>query len=61
MTKRQLKKLAQKIAELEKIIQTSNDKEQVLKAQKKITSLSMNLENEDLWCLDELIQEQLET
>ena len=60
MTKRQLKKLAQKIAELEKIIQTSNDKEQVLRAQKKITSLSMNLENEELWYLDELIQEQLE-
>ena len=60
MTKRQLKKLAQKIAELEKIIQTSNDKEQVLRAQKKITSLSMSLENEELWYLDELIQEQLE-
>ena len=60
MTKRQLTKLAQRIAKLEKIIQTSDDKERVLKAQKKITSLSTGLETDELWYLDELIQEQLE-
>ena len=61
MTKRELKKLAQKIAKLEKIIQENKDEESVSQAQKKINSLSKQIKNpEDIWYLDELILEELE-
>lgn len=61
MTKRELKKLAQKIAKLEKIIQENKDEESVSQAQKKINSLSKQIKNpEDMWYLDELILEELE-
>lgn len=62
MTKRELKKLAQKIAKLEKIIQENKDEESVSQAQKKINSLSKQIKNpEDMWYLDELILEELES
>lgn len=61
MTKRELKKLAQKIAKLEKIIQENKDEESVSQAQKKINSLSKQIKSpEDMWYLDELILEELE-
>lgn len=61
MTKRELKKLAQKIAKLEKIIQENKDEESVSQAQKKINSLSKQIKSpEDIWYLDELILEELE-
>ena len=61
MTKRELKKLAQKIAKLEKIIQENKDEESVSQAQKKINSLSKQIKSpEDMWHLDELILEELE-
>lgn len=60
MTNRQLRKLAQRIAELEKIIQINKNQEVVKKAQRKIISLCTNLETDELWYLDELIQEILE-
>ena len=62
MTKRELKKLAQKIAKLEKIIQENKDEESVSQAQKKINSLSKQIKSpEDIWYLDELILEELES
>ena len=61
MTKRELKKLAQKIAKLERIIQANEDQEQVKKAQRKINSLCSQVHSdEEMWYLDELIQEELE-
>ena len=61
MTKRELKKLAQKIAKLEKIIQENKDEESVSQAQKKINSLSKQIKSpEDIWYLDEFILEELE-
>lgn len=60
MKKRELKKLAQKIAKLEKTIQENKDEELVLQAQKKINSLSKQIKSmEDMWYLDELILEEL--
>ena len=62
MTKRELKKLAQKIAKLEKVIQANEDQEQVKKAQRKITSLCSQVRDpEEIWYLDELVQEELES
>lgn len=62
MTKRELKKLAQKIAKLELIIQENKDKEQVIKAQRKINSLCEKLKTPDeMFYLDELIQEEIDS
>mgnify|MGYP003296706432 CR=1 FL=1 len=59
MKQKSLMKLANKIAELEHIIQTSKDKKEVAKAQDAITTLAMSvpLGLKDMVALDEMIQE----
>jgi hypothetical protein len=61
MKKKELKNLAQKIAQCEIIIQTSDDKKAILKAQDMIMELSGHVESfEDISAIDEMVQEILE-
>ena len=58
MKKKELKALAKKIAEAEYIIQTSNDKKKIAKAQSEILELSGRVTSlEDMMLIDELIQD----
>lgn len=60
MKKKELKNLAKKIAEAERIIQRNEDSKQVAKAQKTILDLSGKVTNlEDIMTLDEFVQEIL--
>ena len=60
MKKKELKNLAKKIAEAERIIQRNEDSKQVAKAQKIILDLSGKVTNlEDIMTLDEFVQEIL--
>lgn len=57
MKHKDLVKLARKIAEAEKIIQTSSDKEEVSKAQQKVIELSGQVKTiEEMLNLDEILQ-----
>lgn len=59
MTKKQLRKLAERIAANERIIQANADPSAVTKAQDAIISLSSQLDIMDLFALDDLLQEML--
>lgn len=60
MKKKELKILAQKIANAEFIIQNSNDPKAVSKAEKEILELSGKIRNvEEMLMLDDLVQEIL--
>ena len=60
MKKKELKKLAQRIAALEKIA-SSNNQDEAKKAQQQIMDLTKKIKDvEDFFYLDELIQEFLE-
>lgn len=61
MTKKQLKQLAKKIAELEYTIQTSNDKNAVDLAKDKMIKAqeSADMELEEMVLLDEMVQKYL--
>ena len=60
MKKKELKNLAKKIAEAERIIQRNEDSKQVAKAQKIILDLSGKVTSlEDIMTLDEFVQEIL--
>lgn len=60
MKKKELKNLAQKIAKYEKIIQTSDDKAEIKKAEQEIMRLSGHVDNiEDMMIIDEMIQDIL--
>lgn len=60
MKKKELKNLAKKIADAEYIIQTSDDKKKVAKAQQEIFELSRHVESlDDMTAIDELVQEIL--
>lgn len=60
MKKKELKNLAKKIADAEYIIQTSDDKKKVAKAQQEIFELSRHVESlDDMTVIDELVQEIL--
>lgn len=63
MTKKQLKQLAKKLADLEYTIQNSDDSQKVYEAKEKMTHLteSANLELDDLIALDGLIQNYLQS
>ena len=63
MTKKQLKKLAQEVASLERIIQNSNDKQVIYEAQEKMTRLteSADLELEEMLALDTMVQKYLQS
>ena len=61
MKKKELKNLAQKIAKYERIIQTSDDKKLVHKAEEEIMRLSSSVDSlEDMVAIDELVMELLE-
>ena len=61
MKKKELKNLAAKLAGYEKIIQTSDNKEEVRKAEEEIMKVTRKIESfEDLMELDELIMKLLE-
>ena len=61
MTKKQLKQLAKKIADLEYTIQTSQDSNEVDSAKNRMMHIeqSVNLELSDMLTLDELVQDYL--
>ena len=60
MKKKELKNLAKKIADAEYIVQTSDDKKKVAKAQQEIFELSGHVESlDDMTVIDELVQEIL--
>lgn len=61
MKRKEIKQLAEKILRLEKIIQESNDKEEISAAKAEIVRLGNNVKSlEDIFALDELIQKELE-
>lgn len=61
MKKKELKNLAQKIAKAERIIQTSDDKQAIRKAEQEIMELSGRAETiEDMVIIDEMVQDILE-
>ena len=61
MKKKELKNLAAKIAKCEKIIQTSDDKKAVKRAEDEIMKLSSCVDSlEDMTAIDELVMELLE-
>ena len=61
MKKKELKNLAAKIAKCEKIIQTSDDKKAVKRAEDEIMKLSSCVDSlEDMTMIDELVMEILE-
>lgn len=59
MTHKQLKKLATKIANAEKIIQENTNQDLVTKAQDEIILLSSQLGLEDMLYLDDLLRKKL--
>ena len=61
MTKKQLKQLAKKIADLEYTIQTSEDHNEVNDAKNRMMQLqqAQNLELQEMIALDELVQDYL--
>lgn len=60
MKMKELKNFAKKIAQFEKIIQKSEDKDAVHKAEKEIMKLSGQVKSlEDMIIIDELVQEIL--
>lgn len=61
MKKKELKKLAERIAELELIIQNSDDPQAINQAQNKILSIGKKVASlEDMMALDIMVQEILE-
>lgn len=60
MKRKELKRIAEKIAKNEKIIQNGKDMKQKMEAEANIMKLSEQLENiEDILKVDELVQEIL--
>ena len=60
MKKKELKNLAKKIAKYESIIQTSDDKNEIRKAQLAIIELSGSVDSlEDITAIDEMVQDFL--
>lgn len=60
MKKKELKNLAKKIAKYEQIIQSSDDKDEIRKAQLAIIELSGSVDSlEDITAIDEMVQDFL--
>lgn len=60
MKKKELKNIAKKIVKCEMIIEKSNDKSEIAKAQKEIMRLSNQIESlEDMEIIDEMVLEML--
>lgn len=61
MKRKELKVLAQRMAKLEYIIQNSDDKKAIHKAQEEIMELTSKVDSmEDIFALDEMVIEILE-
>lgn len=60
MKRKELEKLAQKIAKAESIIQNSSDTKEISKAQQEIMELTGHVTFADLDSLDEMVQKYLE-
>lgn len=61
MNKKELKNLAKKIAECERIIQSSNDKEEIARAKNQELYYSSKLGSlEDMLVVDEMVQKFLD-
>lgn len=62
MKRKELKNLAKKIAQAEYTIQTSNNQEEIQRAQMEIMTLSSHVDSlEDITIIDEMVQELLAT
>ncbi len=64
MTKKQMKKLAKELAELELIHQSSLDKEEIMRAEKRIINITNQISTEPnalllMMQIDELVQKEL--
>lgn len=59
MKKKELKKLAEKIWNLENIIEANIDPQQVKEAKEIICRLSRNIDPEDMMQIDEIIQAEM--
>ena len=60
MKRKELKRIAEKIAKAEYVIQTSSDPKAIAKAEQDIISLSGSVDDiEDILSVDELVQELL--
>lgn len=60
MKRKELEKLAQKIAKAESIVQNSSDTKEISKAQQEIMELTRHVTFADLDSLDEMVQKYLE-
>ena len=61
MKKKELKNLAQKIAQYEHIIQTSQSQDEIKEARSQVMALSSKVKSlEDIMILDEMIQDFIE-
>ena len=56
MKKKELKKLALRIMELESIVESSSNEKEIQNAQNEILSISGHLKPEDMFEIDEIIQ-----
>lgn len=62
MKRKELKNLAKKIAQAEHIIQTSNNQDEIQRAQMEIMTLSSHVDSlDDITIIDEMVQELLAT
>ena len=60
MKKKELKRIAEKIAKAEYVVQTSSDPKQIKRAQQEIMDLSGTVDSlDDIAIVDELVQEIL--
>lgn len=62
MKRKELKNLAKKIAQAEHIVQTSDDQDEIQRAQMEIMTLSSHVDSlDDITIIDEMVQELLAT
>ena len=62
MKRKELKNLAEKIAQAEHIIQTSDNQDEIQRAQMEIMTLSSHVDSlDDITIIDEMVQELLAT
>ena len=62
MKRKELKNLAKKIAQAEHIIQTSDNQDEIQRAQMEVMTLSSHVDSlDDITIIDEMVQELLAT
>ncbi len=62
MKRKELKNLAKKIAQAEHIVQTSDNQDEIQRAQMEIMTLSSHVDSlDDITIIDEMVQELLAT